>query len=405
MRSTTLFLLASMSAGLLAAEGEDKVQIHGFGVEPYGNLGNTSHTLTVHPKALLTLGTDSNLYATDSNETSDQFIGGTVGVLANWASTEAIKVGLDLEVDGKRYMDETDRNLVGGKGTLTVDWKGDVAVAGADASYARVDDPDVQTGERIQHRDLDGGATLGWEGVDTKGSLRVGGRDVRYLEDAGGFVADTRSNSGVTGAARFALLGGSDTEVYASVKASSWRYVDDAVLNNGEQIAPTVGLQTKVGERSGLVVEVGVDARSYDKVSNAGADDKSALIPIGTAAFNCPTSDSLTLSAKAFGLGANSLTSNAYSLYGAELGGRWLAVQQLTLFANVVGTRVKDTDAGTGAVRETRETIIGSIGAEYQAIRGLAFRLTGRQTSSNAVAGAGTDYDRTEVLLDSAFVF
>ncbi len=394
-----------VASAVHSGEAEAPVQVRDFNIQPMGNLAYANGTLTVHPKAMLTVGSDSNIYATEKNVKDDQYVGGLVGVEARYAASEALTAALDLQLRADHYFNEDDRDMVGGTGALNVDWKGEVATAGVALDYARFDDPLVQTGEKVLRENLDGVGYAGWQGPSYNGRLGLGGRSVQYLEDVGGFEADQRSYTGALADLRVGMLGGEETETYGTVKYSSWAYEDNTLLNDGSQVSATVGWRTTLGGRTKLVLEGGVDMRSYDKESGPGADDKDVVLPVATVLLAWPWSERSELSGRLYAQADNSLTSNAYQLTGAQVGVRWGATDQTIVFASVDGMQIADTAAATGQDEEIRTTGILSLGAEYTAVQGLAFRLTGRQTMSDAKVATSSDYDRTEVILDTVFAF
>lgn len=394
-----------LAASAIAGEAEAPVQVRDFNIAPMGNLAYANGTLTVHPKAMLTAGSDSNIYATERNVVDDQYIGGLVGLEARYAASEALSARLDLQLRAAHYFNEDDRDMVGGTGALNVDWKGEVATAGVQANYARFDDPLVQTGQKVLRENLDGVGYVGWQGPSCNGRLGLGGRSLQYLEDVGGFQADQRSYTGALADLRVGLAGGEDTETYLTVKYSSWAYTDNTLLNDGYQVSPVIGWRTTIGGRTKLVLEGGVDLRTYDDESALGADDESVIAPAGTVLVAWPWSERSELSGRIYAQADNSLTSNAYQVSGAQIAVRWGVSDQTILFASVDGMQIEDTAAGTGADREVRDTAILAAGAEYTAVQGLAFRLTGRQTRSEAKLTTSDDYDRTEFVLDTVFAF
>jgi hypothetical protein len=295
--------------------------------------------------------------------------------------------------------------MVGGTGALNVDWRGEVATAGVALDYARFDDPLVQTGQKVLRENLDGIGYAGWQGPSVNGRLGLGGRSVQYLENVGGFQADQRSYTGALANLRVGMAGGEETETYGQVNYSSWAYEDETLLNDGSQVSATVGWRTTLGGRTRLVLEGGVDLRTYDEESGTGADDKDIVLPVATVLVAWPWDERSELSGRVYMQADNSLTSNAFQLTGAQIATRWGATDQTIVFASIDGMQIADTAAASGQDEEVRTTGILSLGAEYTAVQGLAFRLTGRQTMSDAELKTSSDYDRTEIILDTVFAF
>lgn len=395
-------VLAMAGLGFAADEA---VTVGDFSVDPYANLGNKSGTLRIHPKAMLTGGYDSNVYAVESDPKSDKYVGGIVGAGLDYRINEALALNVDVQGRIVRYQDQTDRNLNGGSAAANLNWKGQVAVAGAEGHFSLVDDPLVQTGERIRHANSDAAVSGGWESDASKGLVKVGFNRVKYLEDVGGFDAAQRSYTGPKGEVRYARLGANDTEISISVRGSGWKYDSESQLKNGSQIAPSVGWQTLLGEKAALKLEGGVDLRSYSDESAAGANDQRVIRPIGSGAVIWPFAEKSEAMLRAYAANDNSLTSNAYSILGSQISIRWGATEQVVLFATGDVFKTDDTAAATGAEVQRRVTAIAGAGAEYHAVRGIAFRLTGRQTASNARDSGGENYHRSEIVLDTAFAF
>jgi hypothetical protein len=405
MRRTTIIAPALLALASVGYAADQMVAVRDFAIEPMGNLTNASGTLHIHPKAMISAATTDNVYASQNNAINDTVFSALAGLSLNYTATDALTIALDLEGRSDRYIDESDRNLDGGSGLLHVSWKGNIATAGLDVAYTRLDDPLVQTGERIQRENIDALARVGWEGVEYKGSFAFGGRSEQYLEDAGSFKADQRSNTGILTSFRVARQGGGDTEAYAAIRGSTWNYEKETLLNDGYEATPVVGWQSALGERTTMLLEGGFSLRWYDDVSAPGAKDDKVVLPIGTLVFSWDFADQSDIRIRGYCTADNSQTSNAYGVTGAQLATRFGITDQVIAFASVDGLHIEDTSSGTGVDAKVRNTGIVAGGAEYHAIRGLAFRLTGRYTDSTAVYDTGNDYHRTEVIFDTAFAF
>ena len=76
-------LAVTIPAGF-AAEGAAEPQpvpVKDFNVRPMANFAYADNRLVLHPKALVGVGYDSNVYAETTNEHSGTFVRGLVGVL------------------------------------------------------------------------------------------------------------------------------------------------------------------------------------------------------------------------------------------------------------------------------------------------------------------------------------
>ena len=404
--SRVLHLVPVLAAAVALPAAEELVTVRDFSLRPAGNVTLANGTLSFHPKALLTAGYNSNVYSRENDVVGDQYGSIAAGVETRWAATDALTIAADLQFIGTAYADETNRNLSGGTGNLTADWKGEVARAGAKANYQRYDDPLVQTGERIKRENADGSLYLGWEGVDTKGQVSGGARSQRYLEDGeNGSTADSRSNTGATGSARYAWVGGSNTELFGSVTAATYKYKDNTRLQDGTSVVPTVGIQTLLADRATLLVQGGVGIRTYSDEFATDYDDQQVTTPEANVALQMPFTELTSVTVRGYATSDNGLTSNAYRLLGGGAQGKFGLTDRFGLFASGDVVKITDTASAPGVDAQDRLTTIGSAGAQFEAVRGLAFRLKATQTNSTLKAGTGDDFKTTEVALDTAFAF
>jgi len=208
----------------------------------------------------------------------------------------------------------------------------------------------------------------------------------------------------VTASGRYAWIGGSNTEIFGSVKGVTYQYRNNDRLQDGTHVIPTVGIQTLLAERATLLVEVGASLRTYSNEFAPSYNDEEVSTPEANVALSWPIDEQASLMVRGYSSSDNGQSSNAYQILGAGTSGSYVLMDRLKTFASFDLLKIRDTAAAAGNEVSQRATTIGALGAQYEAVRGLAFRLTGRTTSSHDQVGTA-DYRTNEVTLDTAMAF
>jgi hypothetical protein len=392
--------------------GSDQIAVGGFAIEPMGHLTSPDGAVTVHPKALLGGGYNSNVYATEHHRHDAGFISGIAGVDVDWAITERDRLLGDAEYVGQAYYHNASRNLQGGAGTARYlhaaeDWDGH-----AQASYARTNDPFISTGEQIKHDDI--GAEVGgdyrWSEENAALALTYASRN--YLEDSLTFSKDDRDYRDTGANGRFGHELGDESEVYIKAAWDYRNYVKNTTpsgtrgFNDSVGVLAMLGWKSKLWTRSAVLAELGAIYRTYryDFARNAAYNDQNVLAPAANAAFLWNFEPGSYVAARLYSTIEDSVSANAAWLYGAVVDGRYRLLEKAALFGAVGAYELRDSGhSQLTSSPEVRDTAEITLGAEYALSRGIAARLKEIYTDSNSKYFQ--DFTRNIITVELGFVY
>ncbi|MBA2482608.1 MAG: outer membrane beta-barrel protein [Planctomycetes bacterium] len=406
-RSLTLASLAALAVPVFAADGErprETVSVGGFAIEPMGNMTSPDSAVTIHPKALVGVAYNTNVYATENNTESDVFYSAIAGIDIGWRATEEDKFLLSGEYVGQAYQEQQGRNLQGGRGIFRYGHKALVWDANALASFARTNDPFISTGEQIKHDDLDGAINASRTG----NFIRVGAggtysrRD--YLEGSAQFGENDRDYTIVGGNMRAGYLYAEDSEAYVRGFVDRRNY-DEDVFNDSTGYGGLVGVMAKIATRSQLIAEIGATYRAYkdDFRGIASYDDKNLIAPVGNLIYRWRPEIGSHVGARIYSSLEDSITSNGAWLVGGVLDGRFRLQKQAALYGSAGVYRLTSSGHAPGAETEVRTTEELTVGAEYFLMDGVGLRLQNVYTMSQSKTL--NDFSRDVVSLDLGFVY
>ncbi|MDA3960224.1 MAG: hypothetical protein PF961_05505 [Planctomycetota bacterium] len=403
-------ILAAMTGVLCpragAVEGVDRpeVVIDDFRMEPLANFITENGIHEFHPKGLLGLGYDSNVYATE-DAIGDGFVRGIAGIEGRINSTLFDLIVYDLELESKIYFQESDRNLLGGR--FDGEWvrEGMESTTSTGVHWARIDDPLIETGENIQRSEYYGNVVH--ERERANGSWNAGldlGRN-QFDEDGRTFTAEERSNW-------FGLLNGGwiwqfsetgDTSVNGTV---GYRTYDlDTRFQDNWVVGATAGWRGRIGDRTFLNASAGLEARMYadDFVHNPAWDDKLVLVPVGVVLGRWQYREFSRVDLQFYSRATDSTSANAAWIYGTVFD--WLHAFDERWRAGAFGTwyTVRDSGSNTGEPIRTRETWQIGAKAELEMVRGIGGRFRVSYASSDS--NVDEDFDRLEAVIEMGIVF
>jgi hypothetical protein len=380
------------------------VSVSGIGVTPAGNLGSADGKMKMHLKGLLGGGYDSNLYATDKDAVDDVYVHVLAGIEAVYRVDDRLGFGADVIVDNQSFSQNDDRDLLGGSARVRGAYKGDTMAGNVTLDYILVDDPLVQTGQRIQRESY--GANTVWLREMLNGGILVNADIHRqeYLEDQDGFVAEDRNVNSLIAGVRYIGQANERSSYWARVGFASDAYDTNNRLQDNTALSAAIGADLGWGDRATVFAEIGVDSRSYSDDFANGYDDKSIVAPIANIGLYYPVNDKGTVATlRAYTEARNSLSANAMQVTGISLDGRHPVSDKATVVASIGGLLL--ADYGSQDDVSERQAVNGSLGAEYTLRDGIVLRATGRYTQSVAELDTEEDYNRFEGVLETAFVF
>ena len=148
--ATALILSILGASQAVAVEGVERetVTVDGTDVRPVGGGLDTGGSHVIHPKAMLGLGYDSNVFAVENGEEDDVYGRAIAGVVGRWELGVSHLIEYDVELEGQVYADVDDSDMLGGRGDIEWAYEGLANVVNTSLSYNRFDDPLIETGEQ-----------------------------------------------------------------------------------------------------------------------------------------------------------------------------------------------------------------------------------------------------------------
>ena len=403
--SSPAFAADTFAADTFAADNSP-VLVKDIAVTPRANLTADDGTLTVHPKAALGVGYNSNIFAEAVAENGDIYVRYLAGIQADWRLTPHHSVALNGELEGLNYSKSgsDNANLVGGLLGGDYRWheaNNEVRIHGG---YARFNDPLIESGEQILRQNIDGAAQVTWQGSEVRTVIDLGITALDYLEDGSGFTADSRDHtiSRLTG--RMGFTTARQTFYYLMLSGDMMDYHENLQFNDSTGITAGLGAQVRLGERSTLTAEGGVVYRTYD--DNFGGlnanDDKNVYAPYVSIAARWPWESGSHVGLNIFSRIDESITANAAWVYGAQLDGRYRLLVRSGLFGSVGGYHSVDSGQGVG-ITEERDTVEIAAGIDHEITNGLVGRI--KATYTDSTAKISNEFSRYIVAFDLAVAF
>lgn len=414
-RSLTLALLAGLG-GLVQAEDTtstssestapdapaaqpEKVVVDGFAIEPLGNISSPDNAMVLHPKALLGLGYDSNIFATQTDPTKSAFWDLVAGLDYKWVPSTEDKLILSGEFEGQEYTSQKGRNLNGGQGVVNYRHTANLWDAGVMASAARTDDPFIVTGQEIKHDNYAFEADTSRHWMYETVTLGVTWDRLHYLEGAPGiFSKDDRNYDDTAVNGRVGHEIGDDSEIYARAVVDDRHYDQNTFAtpelipgttistthgyNDSTGVLGVVGWKQKLGVRSGVILEAGAQFREYRDyfAGDSNFNDKTVVYPAVDLRFRWNYEIGSWVGARAFSETEDSVYSNAALMYGLSVDTRFRlkADDKAALFGSLAGYQLhasggpQTTTQPDAEVRTTGEV---TAGAEYILHQGVGLRV------------------------------
>jgi len=402
-----MLVAIAWSTSAAMAEDTTPVRVKDLDVQPRANLTADDGTLTLHPKAMVGVGYNSNIFAESTNEKNDIYAQGLVGLQADWRLNAHNNVALNGELEGLRYSDSdySAGNMVGGLLTGDYRWHEANNDVRLHVGYARFDDPLIQTGEQILRQNIDGLAVVTLQGATTKTVVDAGAVATDYLEDGSGFTSKSRDNTIYHATGRLGMTTARDTYYYALLSIDHIDYWENTQYNDSNGYTLGLGAQVRLGERSTLSAEGGVTYRVYqnDFGGITSYDDKKVYAPYVSVTARWPWESGSQVGLNIFSRIDESLTANAAWVYGAQLDGRYRLLAHSGLFGSLGGYKSEDSGQGPGIAVEQRTTVEVTAGVDHEITKGLVGRLKVSYTDSNAEIS--NDFTRYIVAFDLAVAF
>jgi hypothetical protein len=384
---------AVSSASLSAAQHDSApVMVKDISVRPMANLSSADHTLVVHPKMLLGVGHNSNIYATESNEEDDNYGRGMAGLTLDWRLNEHSDIGINGEIEGVHYSksENDEANMAGGLANAKYRWREQNKEVNISGGWQRYDDPLIETGQQIVRENYQGLGSLDVRGASNRAVITGQIDAVNYLESGTGFSEEERDNTQYSLLGRVGINSARDTYYYALAGIDRREYWTTSRFNNSYGVTAGVGAQIRLGERATLTAEGGAQYRMYDEnfAGTTEYDDEEFLAPYVNVQARWPWETGSHFGINMFSRTDESLTANASWVYGGGLDGRYRLLQHSALFASAIMYHLEDSGSAFGAEVVERDTFEISGGVEHDIMKGVVGRIKANYTDSDATGAS-----------------
>jgi hypothetical protein len=381
------------------------VTVGGFPIEPMADLSYLDHRVELHPKALLGVGWNSNIFATDRNPDADGFYRVVAGLETRWHVTPRDRAFVDGEIDSQQYFSENQVDLVGGLGRLGWVHLGEVSTLGVHAGWERTNEPQEQTGEQISFDRSQADVELDRRGLTSHAVVGVGVDRTDYRQDSAFFGDDQRDAWRWNGRGRIGRAYATDSERYVRVRFGQTLYDHEDRFQSSVVGVLAVGVEHLVATRTVLFADLGVDARRYDDdfLHDPAYDDQQTLYPIGSAGVRWSPEALTSLQAKLVADVYDSVSANAAWYGGLDVDGRLRLRHNLFAYTESFLHQSIDSGAAAGSTPEHRTTLELAGGFGYALRDGAAGRV--RLSWTDSESDVGVDWQRLLLAVEVGCVF
>ncbi len=400
--------MLEVSGGGLGAEDSPNpgmlVPVHGFTVQPMGNLSTSDGSIDLHPKALIGVGYDSNVFATSEDQSSDFYYRGMVGIFSRYLPNPDLTVTLDGEFERQIFLHDTSSNATIGRAVVTCIETGAEHRWDAGAGFVRLDDPVFDSGERAVHEEITVHDGFSQSDAIRHQSLELEYQRQDYLQGTVFFARQDMDRNLVTLTAHEGVLPVPDEEWYFGA-ILGYSHYDVDFFNSSSRISSFVGMNEAVGSRSHASVAAGVSLWHFSRcfANDPSYDDREVVAPYLDASLYWSWADGSDLHVAAFSHLLESLTSNAYWVIGSELGGQVHVLDSSNAFFALQVFRARGSGAPAGQEIEVRTQKQATVGFSYVLHDGMVIHLEGSYLDSDS--RTSVSYDRLSATVDFAIVY
>jgi hypothetical protein len=418
MRSSRMGVRLPLTAAIMAALGVGGgmlgavdsldpamlVPVHDFSVQPMGNLSTSDGSIDLHPKALVGLGYDSNVFATSSDQSSDVYYRGMVGLFARYLPNPDLTVTLDGEFERQIFRHDTSFNATIGHAVLDCVEIGPDHRWDAGAGFVRLDDPVFDSGERAVHEEITVHDAFIQSDAIRHQSIELEYQRQDYLQGTPFFARQDMDRNLVTLTAHEGVLPLPDQEWYLGA-VLSYSHYDVDFFNSSSRVTSFAGINEAIGSRSHAALAAGVSWWHFSRcfAGDPSYGDREVVAPYLDASLYWSWADGSDIHVAAFSHLLESLTSNAYWVIGSEIGGEHQLLDNSSAFFDLQVFRARGSGAPAGQEIEVRTQKQATVGFSYILHDGVVTHLEGSYLDSDS--RTSVSYDRLSATVDIAIVY
>jgi hypothetical protein len=387
-----------------ATDSDDLVPVHGFMVQPIGNFSLDDGLIVLHPKVLAGLGYDSNVYATEYNQSSDIYFRGMIGIYAKYIPNRELSLSFDGEYERQLFRVDKDFDATIGRAIIAIAGSGPGYIYNANMGFVRLDDPLFDTGERALHEVMTIHVGFNQDDAVRRQDFSIDGQRQEYLQDTPFFERKELDSNSATAMVHEGILPLPDEEWYVGGSIGINRY-DEDFFNNSIRMTSFIGWDMALGSRSRANIAIGASWWRFDDnfAHDPNYDDRDVFDPYADASLHWSWVEGDEVHASLYSNILDSLTSNAYRVVGGEIGGQLGMLDRSTAFMAVRLFEARGTGAAIGQEIEIRRNEEGTIGFNYVLHDGVVVRIEGDYIRS--LSRTANSYDRLSSTIDMVVVY
>jgi hypothetical protein len=403
----TVTLLAVCLSPIRAEEAlatDELVPVHDFLVEPSGNFTLEDGRIVLHPKALTGVGYDSNVYATESDQSADVYWRGMIGLFSKYSPNRDLSISFDGEYERQLFRKDTDRDATIGRSVITIADYGPGYIINGDIGILRLDDPLFDSGVRAVHEVATINAGLRQDDAIRHQDFSIEYQRQDYLQDTPFFTRDDMDSSAVTAMVHEGILPLPDDEWYIG-GSIGFNHYDVEHFNSSNRVTSFIGWDKALGGRSKIDISIGESWWKFDDnfAQDPSYDDREVSTPYADASLHWSWAEGDDLHARVYSQLLDSLISNAYRAVGCEIGGLLSLPERNTAFMNVGIFEARASGAAAGEEIEVRRNEEGTVGFDYVLHDGVVVRIEGDYVKS--LSRTSNSYNRLSATVDMAVVY
>ena len=394
-----VFALASIAAAV--EDRRDPVRVDDFSLPPLAHWTFADDRLELHPKALLGVGWNSNVYGRSDDVVADTYLRQLAGIETRWHAGRMHDLRLDLEIDNRTYLNESELDLFGGH--LDASWRHEAArsTMGARAAYARDADPLVESGEQIARDESVVAIDGGWNAAAMRYAATASVSRIDYRQDSRFFTEDQRDALRPALILRLGHVNARDSEAYTSLRVDRIIYATDERYQDSLGARLVVGYRGRLAARARFSVEGGLDHRRYQ--ANAVADESAVTRPGFEGTVRWPWEAGSEVGLRVFSEVEDGIAGGASWDTGAYFDLRYRLLVNAALIGGFGFVRIEPETGIAGAPSGSRTNQDARLGGEYVLREGVGLRLLG--TWQNGRQPDGADFTRLGAELVMAIAF
>lgn len=368
--------------------GNDQVNVGGFRIEPLGRLRYANDRLELHPKALVGGGWQDNVDGVPEDGLDSAFYRGVAGIETRFHVTRGDLAVADLEIERRAYVEDTERDLTGGRAVVGWVRQGPQLGWGTGLAWNRSDDPLVETGEQILHDDYAARFSGRLRTNFSRFEAGAGFQRTDYLEAARRFGEDERDHQIADVSFGYGREHARERFFSGHLRGRFADYDQDTRYADSTGAAALVGWDGLLVTVTWLRAQAGVEWRRFEPPRSSPATEDEALVAVWDLGLLWRPEPDSALLLRTFSRLDESVTALAVQRYGVSALGRLRLRYTMAASAAVEYYR-QDYDPDLAPGVEDDDVLAFQAWLDWRMREGVAGRVIGEYTEVDSGDGRG----------------